>query len=434
MENGGKSVNPICMEKPSNMKSIRICIIEKKEKYDCAHVSIGNQGAFIRYWPKGAKQWEEDAVSPDKARRFIETAALSFKTAQACRLVKHDDNNGRGLSIEDPGWEKVFNKLRNILERENGFAQLHAGLENMPPERPNNQSKAHRKLNNGMLHGVAYFIDKWLDVEMNGQKWREGNPPCFAHKSTYDSILRIKHGSFGSHCHDLIKGIVTQIEANRYTNPLRRPADCNWRWKKQTDIARNNRSAEVNLERSIVRYTDDNWVNQMPIASGFLSTTNDKGRHVDLVQRLSDRYYRMMELKVRSDNPFFAAMEILCYGLLFVYSKKHRDTLGFKENTNPILWSKHVMLCILAPAKFYPNDFELDRLHQLESSINMALKNEEVTSSGVKMEFQYCTFAADKADIFIKGSHENMDRDQLSASMRDLLNSINPLFKATRES
>ena len=79
----------------------------------------------------------------------------------------------------------------------------------------------------------------------------------------------------------------------------------------------------------------------------------DKRAAVDLVYRKSPTNYSLIELKVCSDNPLFAAIEILMYGLLLVWSKEHVDELGYDLEKQPVLNAEMIMLSTLAPAKYY---------------------------------------------------------------------------------
>jgi hypothetical protein len=103
----------------------KICVVENGNLYDCVHVSITKTGAFIRSWPERELKWEpERQVSPDEARAFERSAALSLDPGQACRLVQEDDNNGRGLRVEDARWQTVFRELRDKLNRPDGLTKV----------------------------------------------------------------------------------------------------------------------------------------------------------------------------------------------------------------------------------------------------------------------------------------------------------------------
>jgi hypothetical protein len=51
-------------------------------------------------------------------------------------------------------------------------------------------------------------------------------------------------------------------------------------------------------------------------------------------------------------------MEILKNGLVFLYSRRHRERLGYAAALNPLLWADDIHLRVLAPADYY-EDFQL---------------------------------------------------------------------------
>ncbi len=265
-------------------------------------------------------------------------------------------------------------------------------------------------VNTGILHGVAYFIDRWLDSEMGNRTWRAGeSPPHFECKRSYPDILRQKEGQFS--CKSLIEAIMTQIEANRYTH-VRQPGDKNWRWKKRTMITEGNADPEVNLERNITRFTGDEWVNQVPVASGYLNESDDKGRHVDLVRKIKGQNVcDLIELKVESDHPIVAALEILCYGLLYSFGRAHRDDFGFTSQANPILWDE-VRLRVLAPVEYYQNPvLEKAVLMKLEDGICSALESLKIET--LPKDFKYQVFGNNVYKEFLRKYDQPDSEDKM---------------------
>lgn len=91
----------------------------------------------------------------------------------------------------------------------------------------------------------------------------------------------------------------------------------NWRWALQPQIGERNRSPEVVLERAIagacVRGGRIDWANQIPVASGLISGAADGRRALDLAYRSGERRFQLIELKIASDTPLYAAVELLGY-------------------------------------------------------------------------------------------------------------------------
>lgn len=153
----------------------------------------------------------------------------------------------------------------------------------------------------------------------------------------------------------LVQELYDLIEGNGESAKGRSPSEENWRFKEKPDISPDNKSLEKTLEKAIARLCGDDWVNQVPTAAGLVGS-GERQRNLDLVHRLSETQYDLIELKVGSDTPLYAAMEILKNGLVFLYSRRRRDALGYTKSKNPILWAEHATLVVLAPYAFYARD------------------------------------------------------------------------------
>ncbi|MCH8073929.1 MAG: hypothetical protein IIA09_18510 [Proteobacteria bacterium] len=184
-----------------------------------------------------------------------------------------------------------------------------------------------------ILAGIGNLVDDWLKIEPKGQ------PPFYRHR-------------------------LAAIDAG-YSNPSKE----NWRWKGHLELSPENKSPELRLERSIVRNCGENWSNQMPTASGLVGPAADKRAAVDLVYREDSTAYSLIELKVNSDNPLFAAIEILMCGLLFVWSRNNQEKLDYDVQIQPGLAADNVTLSVLAPISYY-RDFDLSIV---ASALNIGL-------------------------------------------------------------
>ena len=186
---------------------------------------------------------------------------------------------------------------------------------------------------------------------------------------------------------ELIQKILDQINAN-WDGRKSRSNNQNWRWKKNPlKKNRNNKSQEVFLERLIVGTTDDDWVNQVPVASGLTRSAGGR-RAIDLVHRCGNNWYELIELKVDEGGgtPLFAAMEILQYGVLYIFSRENAQSLGYKETNNELLGASGIHLKVLAPAAYYKK-YDLS---WLEVRINNGLANFlEEPNRGFKMDFKF---------------------------------------------
>jgi hypothetical protein len=93
-----------------------------------------------------------------------------------------------------------------------------------------------------------------------------------------------------------------------------------------------------------------------------------------------------VELKVDSDTPLHAAIEIIQYGMVWILSRQHRLSLGYGEL--PILDAKVVQLTVLAPARYYRC---LD-LSALAQGLNTATSILGIREARVALSFEFHAF------------------------------------------
>lgn len=134
----------------------------------------------------------------------------------------------------------------------------------------------------------------------------------------------------------------------------------NWRWRLQPQIAAHNTSPEVVLERAIAaacgRTGRTDWANQVPVASGLIAGAANGRRAIDLAHQCGERHFELIELKIASDTPLYAAVEIICYGCIWLLARAYPPSLK-----SAILEADHVDLRVLAPVDYYTR-YELTEL------------------------------------------------------------------------
>jgi hypothetical protein len=197
----------------------------------------------------------------------------------------------------------------------------------------------------------------------------------------------------------LFTAIYEKVVANWEASSYHKGSEENWRLKPNPEIAENNASEEVFLERAIVRIVNGlqpetkSWFNQVPVASGLVHPAADHGRNVDLVHKLGDKAFELIELKVRSDTPLYAAMEIVKYGVVYVFCRHSalipQSILKHRE----LLEAEWVHLKVLAPATYY----EKYDLAWLETSLNKGLAEFSVQHRlpfGLDFAFETLTLVA----------------------------------------
>jgi len=241
------------------------------------------------------------------------------------------------------------------------------------------------KLNTGILKGVGLEIDIWLN-DLLPRGWRKGRRPHFSNGTTYKELKEsLENRERQLHCTSLVSAIDKTLHRNLAKVKRRQPSPENWRFEPHPEISDKNESPEVCLEREIVRLRKrSNWANQSPVASGLLGADSDKGRHVDLVREVEPSIaYELIELKWGADNPFFAAMEILCYGLIYLLFREQ-----FPQEDKPLLQASTIHLRVLAPEDFYRGKRAKSVLKAFELQISEAVRK-HAARLGIKMDFRY---------------------------------------------
>lgn len=144
----------------------------------------------------------------------------------------------------------------------------------------------------------------------------------------------------------------------------------NWRWSLQPQIGAANRSPEVVLERAIalacMNAGRSDWANQIPIASGLVTGAAGGRRAIDLAQRRGGRAYEFIELKIASDTPLYATVELLGYASLWLLARREPPT-----HHPELLDAEHIDLRVLAPAVFYSRF----KLAELEQSVDRGIQS-----------------------------------------------------------
>ena len=240
----------------------------------------------------------------------------------------------------------------------------------------------------GILHGTYPIIDKFFSIGRVGK-----STPHYQHKTSCQKLSDEPRLDIDRY--DLVHQLFDRITANwrnAQRSKPRSPSGENWRFKPRKCYV--SKSPEVQLEREIVKTSSD-WVNQVPTSSGLVSPYDDRVRNIDLVAEVKPCEFEFVELKVASNTPLFAAMEILGYGVIYLVSRCHIAEMGYDEKHKgwSILRAYDIHLKVLAPQKFYAN-YELG---WLESLINDGLEQFLGMHSEIplRMDFRFEAFPAD---------------------------------------
>jgi hypothetical protein len=202
-----------------------------------------------------------------------------------------------------------------------------------------------------ILKNVGKIIDEALGLRSCGI----GKEPHYKHKATCQKLSEFPPPTFDATA--LIEKIYAQVICNWKKGVNYEPSTENWRFESRTHIDARNDDPEIKLERAIVSTQarlPANWANQIPTSSGFVGPRADKHRNIDLIHRRDDGAYEFIELKVASDTPLYAAMEILQYAVLYIfYRENEREMKRGAAKQTPLRDTTVIHLRVLAPASYY---------------------------------------------------------------------------------
>jgi hypothetical protein len=220
--------------------------------------------------------------------------------------------------------------------------------------------------------GILRNTDQIIDRHLLGSK---DGPKRFRHKRV---ALDLKQAPHGFNAQVMLEDLIKKIRRNLESRGAEYGQSSeNWRTTLQPNIdEKNNKSKETKLEKGIAKALKASgrmdWWNQMPIASGLVGKHADTRRAIDLVHRLDDRgsNYEFVELKVRSDTPLFALMEIVLYGLVYLVLRKQPKWLPEASGDASVFSAHNVGLRVLAPKDYFKR---FHHLAWLEEQLNDAL-------------------------------------------------------------
>jgi hypothetical protein len=129
----------------------------------------------------------------------------------------------------------------------------------------------------------------------------------------------------------------------------------------------------------------------MPIAAGLFDNGTDRRRAIDLVFQCGNDQYDFVELKLKSDTPLYAAMEILGYGLVYLASRlDSANNLSYVRGTSrPVLAATAINLVVLAPSNYYEERYSLQWLELgLSDGLKALVKDKGVNNLTINFQFE----------------------------------------------
>ena len=137
------------------------------------------------------------------------------------------------------------------------------------------------------------------------------------------------------------------------------------------------------LERAIVatceRLGRTDWSNQVPVASGIAGPSAERRRAIDLVREAGPGHFELVELKIASDTPLYAALELIGYACIWLLSRGERG-----DDASLLLAADRLDAVVLAPESYYTRY----RLKGLETVLDTELAALGV-AHGVKLRFRF---------------------------------------------
>lgn len=219
------------------------------------------------------------------------------------------------------------------------------------------KSRANRKTQQStLLTGTRALIDDALRNVLDDRKASLGSRQTCMDLS--------ERGPDNFDIEALVLNLYQRINQNLETVARRTPSSKNWDLSckftagsaekpREVRLAAKNKSAEVVLERLIIQAIlnrgGKDWFHQCPTASGVYSMRSDRC-HIDLIHEIGEDAFELIELKVASNNPVFAAFEILRNGLLYLHARR---SLSAHYAGKRLLKARKVRLLVLAPLTYY---------------------------------------------------------------------------------
>lgn len=190
-----------------------------------------------------------------------------------------------------------------------------------------------------LLDGVDELVDRLISTP------GKGTPPRYRHKANHQGLNTSQLDGPA-----MVRALYDRVCANWSAAETRVPSRQNWRWRKMLEVGDGNSSPEKHLEKAIARYEGEDWVNQIPTASGVVGS-EERQRNIDLGHRLAPGHFELIELKVVSNTPLHAVVECLGYAVVYLFSRAHRGELEY--DALELMEAHTVDFRILAPDHYY---------------------------------------------------------------------------------
>lgn len=188
-------------------------------------------------------------------------------------------------------------------------------------------------------------------------------------------------------------GLIYECLRNNWNRrPIRRfPSNANWELRTAPNFTPHpTQRLEKQLQKAIARLLSyDGWGNDVPTASGLYDKFG-RQMNIDLAHRIPNGF-EFVELKICSDTPYDAAMQVLRYGAIYLLYRLE-PSLSERFVGNEMLTAEEIVLEVLAPCKYYP-DRERRVLAVLEEQLSKELEEFTKTRAvNVNISFRFRAF------------------------------------------
>jgi hypothetical protein len=227
---------------------------------------------------------------------------------------------------------------------------------------------------------------------------------CGKHFASKTAALHLLRDPFTINIELVLNDLLTKFDTRQQcywdTHGVQPAGRSNWTLRRVEEISEDNTSPEVILERRIVRILGNDWSNMIPVASGTYSRMGLGRASIDLAKVDGDTV-EFIELKIGSDNPFHAAMELAAYALMWIQARADAEGpnhFGYRAGgeLRPALAYDRLRWTVLAPQatgdskNFYEGYSISSFADALGKGLNAASYNR--LRNGVEMSFGFKAF------------------------------------------
>ena len=204
-----------------------------------------------------------------------------------------------------------------------------------------------------------------------------------------DHLTLPEHGDLFELVYDQIRTNWTRKrEENRWPTPEK-----NWVFRVMPEFTADPiRRLEKQLQKQIaICLESEGWGNDIPTASGLVNG-HSRQMNVDLAHRVADGF-ELIELKLESNTPCDAALQILRYGAIYMLYRQEPELVQ-RFKLHEMLFAKRVVLEVLAPLQYYSSgDCDLRSLEEQEKLLNCQVETfAERRVVGLALSFRFMAF------------------------------------------